>query len=869
MSIYTQKLNYEEKNTHLKAHRQKKRHWVILILTIFSFFLCVNLISAAGGNWTGKTTPGLIFWSQFENSTGTVLFNEVLGIKNGIINPPGTGVVWNSSGKYNRGISMERITSGGCLYNLSDGTTYSFDDNGENFTIEAWVKTSTDDATRQPILYASSKFTFEIKNGKMYAYDPVAVADRVGDTDFVDGDWHHVAFVYNQDNNTGVFYLDGQRDGAFVYDTTAGNSLVWFGDTSPLAETGFVGTIDDLKVFNNSRSHEEIKSDMLEDATTSGSQTTSLTSPENNTLFSVTQVNLTATHSSSKFSMKNATYSVWYVNGTLFNETTIDPIDSNINITSFLISELKLNNYKWNVKLCSTNSTTTYCSSATNNATFSIGASLNYSSYNTNVFETSHQIFSAKFDVIEDAEISLVQLIYNGTAYSISNISQVGTRLTISKSIDIPLNFNSTGNQTNDFFYRFTYAGITVQDSGTYYQNSSKINLVLCNVGYTTKTLNFTLRDENTLININSTSNPVTWESTFLYWLGNGNVKKNYSYQLLNSTNQNNFTFCLDPYLPNNYTFKTDADVEFMATDYSENEYHLRNATLTNTTSDFELLLFLIDSDLSTKFYITVNQGIGVVRGALVNVAKYFTGEGVYKTVSIRITDGDGEFPLYADLDNKYLFSVTKDGVVLGIVEKTLSCAVAPCEEVIVLTDIFENPFGGFEDTYGLNIYSNLSFDPATKIVTYSFFDITGLANYFRLVVSKMSYNNTAGATLCDVYSYSSAGTLTCNLTGYSGDFIAKTYISRSPELLDKILTPFISEAYEELGLLGIFLNIAIIITVVLSTAAVSRGSPAAIVFMLGITILLLKIGGLFPFSWLVVTPIELILVWLLMKSKG
>ncbi|HUS51410.1 MAG TPA: LamG domain-containing protein, partial [Candidatus Paceibacterota bacterium] len=250
MSIYTQKLNYEEKNTHLKAHRQKKRHWVILILTIFSFFLCVNLISAAGGNWTGKTTPGLIFWSQFENSTGTVLFNEVLGIKNGIINPPGTGVVWNSSGKYNRGISMERITSGGCLYNLSDGTTYSFDDNGENFTIEAWVKTSTDDATRQPILYASSKFTFEIKNGKMYAYDPVAVADRVGDTDFVDGDWHHVAFVYNQDNNTGVFYLDGQRDGAFVYDTTAGNSLVWFGDTSPLAETGFVGTIDDLKVFN-------------------------------------------------------------------------------------------------------------------------------------------------------------------------------------------------------------------------------------------------------------------------------------------------------------------------------------------------------------------------------------------------------------------------------------------------------------------------------------------------------------------------------------------------------------------------------------------------------------------------------------------
>jgi len=38
---------------------------------------------------------------------------------------------------------------------------------------------------------------------------------------------------------------------------------------------------------------------------------------------------------------------------------------------------------------------------------------------------------------------------------------------------------------------------------------------------------------------------------------------------------------------------------------------------------------------------------------------------------------------------------------------------------------------------------------------------------------------------------------------------------------------------------------------------------------MLGLTILLLRIGGLFPFSWYVVVPIELFIFWLLMKVKS
>jgi len=599
-----------------------------------------------------------------------------------------------------------------------------------------------------------------------------------------------------------------------------------------------------------------------------GSGEVELISPVNDSVFSIPTINFTANYTASKFSMKNATYSVWYNNGTLFNRTTleINPISNSTNLSVY---DFTLNNYKWNVEMCSTNDTATYCVSNSENNTFAVGASLTSSSYLTNVFETSYQTFTGIFNMLPGAEVALAQLIYNGTTHTISDVTQDGTTLTISKSINVPLNYNTTSNQTNNFNFRFTYAGSSVQNSEVLYQNSSFIDLRICGNPFNITSLNFTLRDENTLINIDPEVNYVTWESTFKYWLGNGDVFKNYSYQLLNSTTQNNFTFCIYPYLPNNYTFKTDSDIEFMAKDYSENEYHLRDATLTNATSDFSLLLFLIDSDLSTKFYITVNRGISAVTDALVNIAKYFVGEGGFKTTSIKITDADGKFPMYADLDAKYLFSVVKDGQVLGIVEKTLTCATAPCEATIELSDIFGDGFGGFGEVYAGNIYSNLTFNTTSRVVTYVFFDISGLANYFRLHVTEMSFNNTIGKTICNEFSYSSAGTLSCNLTGYDGDFIAKTYISRSPEKLDKVLNFIISDALDKLGLLGIFLNLAIIITVILATATTTRGSPSAIVFMLGLTILLLKIGGIFPFSWGIVAPIELIIVWIIMKSKG
>ena len=467
------------------------------------------------------------------------------------------------------------------------------------------------------------------------------------------------------------------------------------------------------------------------------------------------------------------------------------------------------------------------------------------------------------------AELSLAQLVYNGTAYTISNISQSGNNYTLTKKIDLPLNINPLANQTNSYFYRFTYGGAEVQELGNYYQNSSFINFKICGGSPLNQTLNFTLTDELTQKTINAASHKTDYEATFYYWLGSGGISKNYSYSLLNSTAITNYKFCVLPYWVENYHGFRGMSANMIslydAADYSERQYYLNNATLTNLTSN--IYLYILNESSSVKFTVTVKEGTDLVKGAYVTVSKFFIGDGIYKTISIRKTDNDGGFIEYLELDRDYKFYVVIDGKLKAILDKRAMCDQAPCEFTLQIDGIQGNIWEGLAEKYANNVLSNLSYDHSTKIVTYEFIDTTGLASYFRLKVTR-TYLNETKQTICNVYSYSAAGSLTCNITGYGGDFVAKTYVSRSPEKIDKILTFFISAIKEALGIMGVFLCFAIILTMVFAGAALSRGNPTVILFMFGLSILALKLMTIFPYSWGIVAMIELVVIVLMASIK-
>jgi hypothetical protein len=385
----------------------------------------------------------------------------------------------------------------------------------------------------------------------------------------------------------------------------------------------------------------------------------------------------------------------------------------------------------------------------------------------------------------------------------------------------------------------------------------------LCNATYTNQALNLTFYDEVNQTNVDATANPTTIQGNFKYWIGTGSVYKNYTLNNLTST-VNNRQFCITP----NSTMQLDSDITYSAVNYDTNNYYIRNATLTGISND--ILLYLIPTAVGQKFYNTVQQGVVFIPNVIVQVQKFFVGLGVYKTVSIQLTDSDGKFPMYMTIDGQYRFNVIQDGVLLGTVDKTASCATTPCSVLIKITGTTNGAFDYYNSYYANQTVSTLTFDRTSKMIVYTFSDLTGLAHYFRLEVDSVNYQ-TNGSVICNVISYSTAGSLTCNMTGYYGDFTAQGYISRSPEKDDPlgILSFVIDEdVVANMGLDAIFLILGVLITLVFAAAVISKGNPSIIIFVFGAGILGLKLINLLPYSWVIVAVLEALIFYILIKLK-
>jgi len=483
--------------------------------------------------------------------------------------------------------------------------------------------------------------------------------------------------------------------------------------------------------------------------------------------------------------------------------------------------------------------------------------------YNSNTYETKEESLIFGFKFIAGLEVSLAQLNYNSINYTISNVTYNGTDYIFNRKINIPLNNNPFLNQSNNFSLIFTYEGSNISTSAVYPQNSSFINLQLCNATYNISALNFTLYNEKTLEKINAATNLTTFQSTFKYWMGDGSIYKNYSYQSVNSSTISNYSFCIFPW--NNQTLKTTMTAVYSAVGFAEREYNLYNSMLTNAIS--HISLYLLDVVSYQKFTITVKQGVSNLPDALVTVSKYFLGEGNYKIMAIRKTDTSGQFVEYLELDKDYRYSVSVSGILRKEIDRRASCNSVPCEFTLQIDGDQGNVFKGYNEYFANSTNSSMVFNPSTKIVTYNFSDITGSAHYFRLVVEQVNLNHTQ-TTVCDSYSYSSSGSITCNVTGYSGDFMAKGYNSRSPEKVDIAISFMIGDLLATLGKLSLFISLAIIITITFAAGMITGGSPSGFIFGFGVSVLGTKLMTIFPFSWIVVIAIELLVIILIAEVK-
>ena len=196
---------------------------------------------------------------HLDESTGTTAMDSSGNGNNGTI----SGAAWNSSGK-----SGYALTFGGSGYvEIPDSSTYH--NISDEITIEAWVNLNSNKNYNAIVVKdVDSSEDFEImcdSGGDCFStFDGVTSRFyKVVDANLQPGVWTHIAVTYKK-NGDWVFY----KNGIAIDNTTHTDSLkitngatLRIGDEGGTSGRNFDGTIDEVAVYNRSKSADEIAAD--------------------------------------------------------------------------------------------------------------------------------------------------------------------------------------------------------------------------------------------------------------------------------------------------------------------------------------------------------------------------------------------------------------------------------------------------------------------------------------------------------------------------------------------------------------------------------------------------------------------------------
>jgi len=269
-------------------------------------------------------------------------------------------------------------------------------------------------------------------------------------------------------------------------------------------------------------------------------------------------------------------------------------------------------------------------------------------SWNYKVFENSRSSNSSSFEtafesypinLTANSSLTAVNLLFNGTAYSMTNSgSGIWTY-----SRDLPS--STLGN--NSINYRFTYAGDTIDSTYLTYQNVSSISLAYCTTG--TPYLNLTFKDEVSLVSINST---MLFDVD--YYLGTGTQTKNLLYQ--NTSENPRYSFCFTPITR---TIQTSGTIKYSSTGYPLRNFAL-SQQLTNTTTSRILYLLNGADGIYAQFQAIDSSTGSPIQDVTGTAERLISGE--YINVGSTNSDSAGMMIFWVNPDFTHRMTFTKTG---------------------------------------------------------------------------------------------------------------------------------------------------------------------------------------------------------------
>ncbi len=308
-----------------------------------------------------------------------------------------------------------------------------------------------------------------------------------------------------------------------------------------------------------------------------------------------------------------------------------------------------------------------------------------------------------------------------------------------------------------------TYGGVTKQINSTSNittkANIYKLALGECNSTLTTKVLNMTVWDEDTLENITDWRMQIGID---YYPYSNSSYIKSYSYD---QTPLNN-THYLCAYMPNN-TLKLNlsGSFYFSKTGYTTREYYFDNYELTSTSKELKGYL----SNYASAVTITLQDAYGATKSNYkIEVYRYDYSNAKYYMVTSLMTDSNGQTSTYLTLNTvKYKFAVYNPSG--SLVYTSTDSYITSSTLTIVLPADVSTQLALIEYVNAECHFQDDVCDNTGCVVECSWEETQNISNYiddYSLNVYGMVGNSFSGSSLCvNKTNTTGDGQLICNIT--------------------------------------------------------------------------------------------------------
>ena len=471
--------------------------------------------------------------------------------------------------------------------------------------------------------------------------------------------WTHYLF---KTNDTGMYIF---QNGTLVSSqATVGKGFFRGGSIHTMFAVASDTSFDEVKFYNVQLSNAQILS-LYNNESQIGSPitiSTTLNLPLNNSAVVTSQI-FNASGTIANGNLTNATIYIWYQNGTLFNQVTnvtsgnqVTNVTSGIetNSTAWNVSGFGFGSFIWNTRFCGTNSTSTICSVAPNNFTFSSGLVNNSESYNASTYETAYESFLTNFTISAGYNITSATLVWNGTSYSANYANNGASSIAYYNGLIIP---NSIG--TKNWYWNLIINSNLAFSTTAQQQFVNQTNFTFCaatpqNVPY----VNFTFKNETAgLQSVNA-----TLTSTWTYWLGDGSVNKTLSY---NGVGENpSYAFCGNP---GGRTFNVLPILGYANSYSTQRTYQPISLSLTNTT--LNQILYLLPNSVPGAQPVSIQ--VETIGGSLIANANVNISRSGFGDIASKVTDSSGIAAFFLDPTVTYTVTVTASGYSTSITTVT------------------------------------------------------------------------------------------------------------------------------------------------------------------------------------------------------